>query len=197
MMKKNYRFAILLILFILLFIISTSCSSENKSNKYKEIVDQFFSLLQSSQFENAKMLLDDIEVERALKFDFGTIENNGIANIYLSSIDYKIIEVGNQEISVEITLIDEEFLIKKSLDDITMEGFRGSVLSGFQNAVAKSFEIFAENMSDVNANKKTNDVTLRFVERNDEILIVQDDELFNSLILPIENIISILEILAE
>lgn len=186
-MKKK----LLIVLLLLLFIVC-GCNSETP----KETLEIFLENVLQGNLEQAQKILEP-ESCKVYEFDLKNNDNE-IGKIIFSRITYEIIPEtvkmdNNVAIPVRVSSLDTFEIMQRTLDEITMEGFRGSILTGFQQAVAKSEEFAIKNLKDSNAARKTEEVYITLSKKEGIYYVVVDEKINKILNKDIEIVMDILD----
>lgn len=173
-MKK--RMLITLLSFLLVI---SGCGSD----KPRETLENFLKNVQQGDLEQAQKSL---EPESSQIYGLNLESNNEIEKTIFSRITYEIMpdvvkSSNNVSILVKISSLDTSRIMRKTLDEITAEGFRGSIFTGFQQAVARSEEFTIKNLKDENATIKTEEIYITLSSKKGDTYYIVVDEKINNL----------------
>ncbi|KAB2952168.1 hypothetical protein F9B85_10170 [Heliorestis acidaminivorans] len=163
-----------LIFIMVLMLTMSGCTGSSTAKK--TVVEDFFDLIiQGNYYEAEKLLVNDDDFETLGQVN-EDIQKKEITKLYFSKFSYEIKKVDKSLLLVEITAIDETKLLEKILDDITLAGFSGNILTGFQDATKDTFKRITDGIKNdsVPIQRKTIVVSLKEVDGNYRIDLDED-----------------------
>lgn len=172
-MKKIYQYLII----GLLMIGTLGCSSSSKLAE--QSLKDFFLALQSGELRVAQDII--LQDTHNIKLIYSGSTETDIIKSMFASIKYEVLSVekdqGNVKFKINVTMCNSEIAVKSALDELTNMGLSGSILTGFQRALAQSPEVLIKNFN--NAQQTTKNATITLTEKDGKYYIIADQELYN------------------
>lgn len=174
MMKNVYQYLIIGLLLIITF----GCNS--KSKLAEKSLGKFFLALQNGDLRTAQEFI--LQNTYNVKLIYADSTETDIIKSMFASIKYEVLSAektdqGNIKFKINVTMCNTEIAVKSALDELITMGLSGSLMTGFQRALARSSEVLIKNFK--NAPQITKNTYLTFTEKEGKYYIIADQELYN------------------
>lgn len=152
----------------------------NSSKIAEQSLGEFFLALQNGDMRVAQDFI--LQNTHNVKLIYADPTETDIIKSMFATIKHEVLSVektdqGNVKFKIKVTMSNSEIAVKSALDELTNMGFSGSIMTGFQRALAHSSEVLIKNFK--NAQQTTKNASLTLTEKDGKYYIIADQELYN------------------